>query len=250
MMYKTVTNKMLFKLYSKSRTWIVLFASAITILCCTTQEAEVAEYDMRDLSGPWEIQSPVTALRTQDGGVPPLTDEGKKLYLANQANPDTDPMMDCLPPGIPRTLMQQGFPFSIVLGKSIGAMFIEWNHLPRPIYLDREHFENIGPTYLGQSIGHWENNTLVIHTNGFNEMTWLDSSGLPHSGELEVVERLSLLNENTLQAEFTITDSVVFSEPWTTVVRFDKRPGYIVKEDYCLGRTGQGVTKSITTDNE
>ncbi|MGC3982408.1 MAG: hypothetical protein QM808_14255 [Steroidobacteraceae bacterium] len=197
-----------------------------------------------DLSGPWEITTPVKALKTKEGKAPTLTAEGQKLYKQNQAKPDSDPNKSCLPPGIPRALMQKGFPFSVVVGEGLGVMLIEWNHLPRPIYMNKEHFENIGPTYLGQSVAHWEGDTLVIDTNTFNDLTWLDDSGLPHSEDLHTVERLRLKDANTLESTITFEDPKIFSKPWSTVITFTKRPGYIVKEDYCFGRTGQGKTVS------
>ena len=203
-----------------------------------------------DLTGPWEISGAVTTLKTKDGKAPALTAAGLKLYQQNQARTARDPAGRCLPPGIPRALMQKGFPFSIVIGETVGAMVIEWNHLPRPIYLNQQHFENIGPTYLGQSVGHWEGSTLVIDTNTFNDLTWLDNAGLPHSEDLHTVERIRLKTADVLEDVITIDDKTVFRKPWTTVLTFNKRPGYIVKEDYCFGRTGQGKTKSVSTKGE
>lgn len=197
-----------------------------------------------DISGPWETTTSVKALKTKEGKAPALTAEGQKLYKQNQADPNSDPMKSCLPPGIPRVLTQKGFPFSIVLGETVGGMILEWNHLPRPIYMNQKHFENIGPTYLGQSVAHWEGDTLVIDTNGFNDKSWLDDSGLPHTEDLHTVERLRLKDASTLEDTITIEDAKVFSKPWTTVLTFTKRPDYIVKEDYCFGRTGQGKTVS------
>lgn len=197
-----------------------------------------------DISGPWEVSKPNKALKTVGGKAPPLTAEGQKLYKQNQTDPEADPIKGCLPPGIPRALTQKGFPFSIVKGEALIGMMIEWNHLPRVVYMNRDHFENIGPQYLGQSVGHWEGNTLVIDTNGYNDKTWLDDSGLPHTEELHTVERIRLKDANTLENTITFEDPKVFSKPWTTVLTFSKRPGVIIKEDYCLGRTGQGVTLS------
>jgi hypothetical protein len=198
-----------------------------------------------DFTGPWEIAAPVKALKTVDGKAPPLTAAGKKMQQHNRTN--SDPMSRCLPPGIPRIMTQRGFPFDIVIGKDVGGMYFEWNHFPRPIYMNIEHFENIGPTYLGQSVAKWEGDTLVVDTSGFNDTTWLDDSGLPHSEDLHTVERIRLKSVNMLEDRITFTDAKVFSKPWTTVLTFKKKPGYIVKVDYCLGRTGQGVTKSVTT---
>jgi hypothetical protein len=96
-------------------------------------------------------------------------------------------------------------------------------------------------------VAKWQGDTLVIDTTGFNDSTWLDESGLPHSEALQTVERIRLKDASTLEDRITFTDANVFSTPWTAVLTFKKKPGYLVKVDYCLGRTGQGVTKSITT---
>jgi hypothetical protein len=220
------------------------------VAACLLATAAVSFAATPDLTGPWEISGAVTALKTTDGKAPPLTAAGLKLYQRNQAKSARDPVSRCLPPGIPRALLQTGFPFSIVMGETLGAMVIEWNHLPRPIYLNQPHFENIGPTYLGQSVGHWEDSTLVIDTNTFNDLTWLDNAGLPHSENLHTVERIRLKTTDVLEDTITIDDKTVFRKSWTTVLTFNKRPGYIVKEDYCFGRTGQGKTKAVSTKGE
>jgi hypothetical protein len=197
-----------------------------------------------DLTGPWEIAAPVKLLKTAEGKAPPLTAAGLKLYAKNQAKPDSDPAKVCLPLGIPRALMQSGFPFSIVIGASLGGMMIEWNHLPRVLYMNQKHFENIGPEYLGQSIAHWDGTTLVIDTNGYNDITWLDESGLPHSDALHTVERLRLQDTDTLLDTISFEDAAVFRQRWQTTLSFRRKPGVVVKEDYCLGRLGLGVTVS------
>ncbi|MGC3980442.1 MAG: hypothetical protein QM808_04195 [Steroidobacteraceae bacterium] len=217
---------------------------AVTTFLLSLVAVSAVEAATPDITGPWEIAGKVTSLKTVEGKAPPLTAAGQKLYKQNQSRPDSDPIKACLPPGIPRVLTQKGFPFSIVIGESIGGMILEWNHLPRPLYMNVDHFENVGPTYLGQSVARWEGETLVIDTNGFNDLTWLDDSGLPHTDALHTVERLRLKDANTLENTITIEDPTIFSKPWKTVLTFTKRAGYIVKEDYCFGRTGQGKTVS------
>jgi len=92
----------------------------------------------------------------------------------------------------------------------------------------------------GKSIGRWEGNTLVVDTNSYNDATWLDDSGLPHSDELHTVERLKLARGGTeLIDTITIDDPQTFAKPWQTVMVFRKDPGAIIKEDYCLGRLGR-----------
>lgn len=195
-----------------------------------------------DIGGPWEILRPATALRTVDGAAPPLSPEGEVRYAKNRAAGAKDPIRSCLPPGIPRALAQEGFPFSIIQGKHYLGMMLQWNHLPRIVYMNQNHFENIGPEYLGQSVAHWQGSVLVIDSTGFNDTTWLDESGLPHSEALHIVERLQLLSPKVLEDTIRFEDPNVFVAPWTARLLFKKVPGTIIKEDYCLGRTGQGYT--------
>jgi len=197
-----------------------------------------------DISGPWEFTRAPATLVSESGAPVPLTAQGKLLYEQHRAAPDSDPIAGCLPPGIPRALMQRGYPFSIVVGSTTVGMMLQWNHLPRVIYMNREHFDNIGPEYLGQSVGHWQGTTLVVDTSGYNDKSWLDDTGLPHSEALHTLERIRLMDRNTLEDRIWIEDPAVFSVPWTSVLKFRRRPGVIIQEDYCLGRLGKGVTVS------
>lgn len=191
-----------------------------------------------DLTGPWNLAAPINALKTEQNGAPPLTAVGQTLYLQNQTHRSQDPIKRCLPPGVPRAMMQSGFPFSIVGGKTLVGMMIEWNHLPRVIYLDREHFDNLGPAYLGQSVGHWDGSTLVVDTTGYNDATWLDNSGLPHSSALHTVERIRRLGQQELEDRITFEDPTIFSYAWTAKLTFRKVSDPVLKEDYCFARMG------------
>lgn len=197
------------------------------------------------ISGPWQVVGSIQSLRTSDGKVPPLRPEAQTIYAkhiaARQAGDATfDPMTKCLPPGVPR-LMLQPFPFSIVQGKTMVGFVFEWNHLNRVVYLNQQHFEAIGPLYLGQSVGHWEGNTLVVDTNNYNDLTLLDDAGIPHSEDLRTVERIRLTNGGAvLEDRIRFEDAKTFTRPWEAVVTFNKKTDVTINEDYCLGRTGQG----------
>lgn len=216
----------------------ILLASAMSLMVTHVHAAP-------DLSGPWQTKTPGMALATIEGTAPPLLPAAQELYRMNMAakktNAQVDPVAACLPPGVPR-LMMQPFPFNIVQGRRTIAMMFEWNHLTRLIYMDREHFKSIGPVYLGQSVGHWEGEVLVVDTNSFNDETWLDDTGLPHSRSLHTVERMQLLRGGReLEIQITVEDPKTFSKPWTAKLLFAKKSGVLIKEDYCLGRTGQGT---------
>lgn len=206
--------------------------------------ARAAESTHGDFSGPWQIRSAGRALTTIEGRAPPLLPAAQETYRTNQAgkktNPHVDPLDACLPPGVPR-LMTVAMPFNIVAGRRTIAMMFQWNHLTRLIYMDRAHFDTIGPIYLGQSVGHWQGNVLVVDTNSFNDETWLDDSGLPHSTELHTVERWQLISGGReLEDRITIEDPKMYSQAWTARLVFTRKPAAMITEDYCLGRTGQG----------
>jgi hypothetical protein len=196
-----------------------------------------------DLSGPWLIEKPVPSLTTLDGNAPPMRAEATVRYMLNKeakdkGNKKYDTMTGCVPPGVPR-LSLQPFPWTIVQGKHHVLFVYEWNHLNRNVYMEEEHFNGIGPTYLGQSVGKWDGNTLVVDTNSFNAMTLLDDSGLPHSAALQTIERYRLIKGGKLlELVVKITDAQSYLKPWETRITFKKVPGTLIKEDYCLKRVG------------
>jgi hypothetical protein len=94
-------------------------------------------------------------------------------------------------------------------------------HSFRPIFMDgRPHPKDLDPSYYGHSVGHWEGDTLVIDTIGFNERTWMDHRGLPTTDALHMTERITRPNFNTLRYEMTIDDPGAYTQPWTTGMFF------------------------------
>ncbi len=135
-------------------------------------------------------------------------------------NSKYDPEGYCLPPGGPR-LMATPYPAEIVQlpeQKRILMIFEGATHIWREIYMDgREHpkGDQLNPTYLGHSVGHWDGDTLVVDVVGFNESTWLDYFGHPHTDQLHVVERYSRPNKGTLHYEALIDDPGAYTRPFT-----------------------------------
>jgi hypothetical protein len=143
------------------------------------------------------------------------------VYDYNSANLSKyDPEGYCLPPGGPR-MMATPYPMEIIQlpeQKRIIMIFEGATHIWREIHMDgRPHPEGdaLNPTYLGHSVGHWEGDTLVVDVVGFNEGTWLDYFGHPHTDLLHVVERVSRPNKGTLHYEATITDPGAYTQPFT-----------------------------------
>ena len=89
----------------------------------------------------------------------------------------------------------------------------------------RPHPKDMDPTYYGHSVGHWEGDTLVIDTVGFNERSWIDLRGMPTTESLHLTERITRPDFNTLRYEITIDDPEAYTAPWTTGMFFRWAPG-------------------------
>ena len=143
------------------------------------------------------------------------------LYDYNSANESKyDPEGYCMPPGGPR-MMATPYPMEIIQlpeQERILMIFEGATHIWREIYMDgRPHPEGdaLNPTFLGHSVGRWEGDTLVVDVVGFNETTWIDFFGHPHTDALHVVERFSRPDKNTLHYEATIDDPGAYTAPWS-----------------------------------
>jgi hypothetical protein len=86
---------------------------------------------------------------------------------------------------------------------------------------------------MGDSVGWWEENTLVVDTAGLNDKTWLDQVGHPHSDALHVVERIRRIDRETLQDDLTIDDPKAYKKPWTGQQVFKFRPAWHLLEYVC-----------------
>jgi len=148
-------------------------------------------------------------------------------------NPTTVNAMGCFPPGLPRMYLQP-FPMEIIQSPGRVIMFFEFGHYVRQIWTDgRKHNLDLGPTWLGDSIGHWEGDTLVVDTIGFNDKTWLDRGGHPHSDKLHLVERLHRVDANTMTDELTIDDPIAYTKTWGSTLTFALHPKWNIMEMVC-----------------
>jgi hypothetical protein len=151
----------------------------------------------------------------------PFLPWSRAIYDYNSKNNSKyDPEGYCLPPGGPR-MMATPYPMEIIQQpdqKRIVMIFEGATHIWREIYMDgRAHPQGdaLNPTYLGHSVGRWDHDTLVVDTVGFNENTWLDYYGHPHTDMLHVVEKFTRPNKGTLHYEALIDDPGAYSRPWT-----------------------------------
>ena len=193
-----------------------------------------------DISGVWQITQYEHAIRTAEGKPPPLKPEARKVYEQNVAARKTlKPRSDlsrCVPPGTPR-VMWAPRPLLILQTARKITFVHEYQHLLRHIYLDEPlpAAADVDPTFMGESRGRWDGDTLVIETLGVNDKTVLDRDGMPHSASLRVTERLHLIDGGKrLEDRVTIDDPETFTAPWTARVVFDRKPGATLSEYNCV----------------
>jgi hypothetical protein len=106
-------------------------------------------------------------------------------------------------------------------------------HLFRYIPIDAQHPDDVEPSYMGDSVAHWEGDTLVVDVAGFNDKTWLSGVGTFHSEKLHVVEKYTRMDENTIVYESRAEDPAVLTEPWVRKGTIMLRPGTRLQEYEC-----------------
>ena len=191
-----------------------------------------------NFTGKWAMSKHITHLLTVEGQQPPLNAAGKAEYAKRRAalkagDRSIDPLSHCWMHGVPR-LLYAPYPF-LILQTTRSVDFVhEANHTFRVIYWDKTLPEDPDPLWLGSSIARIDGQTLIIDTIGFNDMTWLDYSGLPHGEKLKTEERYTLAGHNKIEGTVTITDPDFYTKPWTTGFTLIKQPGMSLKESVCM----------------
>jgi hypothetical protein len=162
----------------------------------------------------------------------PEAEAKRQEYLARRGI--DDPMARCLISGVPR-ITTRPLPFQIVQMPGQVILLYEAHHAFRIVPTDgRPHPDDIEPSYLGDSVGHWEGDTLVIDVIGFNEKTWLAGVGTIHSDKLRVTERYTRDTYETVIYDVTMDDPEVFTRPWHTQEIFRLRPKERLREYECI----------------
>jgi hypothetical protein len=146
-----------------------------------------------------------------------------------------DPEARCLPVGVPR-FMFDPYAFQIIQTRDQVIFVFEGdNYLWRIVRIDPsgKHPPNLKPTWLGDSVGHYEGDTLVVDVTGFNGKAWLDQAGHASSDKLHLTERYTRTDSDTLKYEVTIDDPGAYSHPWTAYNTVRWRPGLELMENIC-----------------
>ena len=211
---------------------------------------------MPDLSGNWIVAPGNTSWDPADpsGSKPeqlPLTPWGlqqlkaaKPPFGANQTFEPNDPVQKfCDPPG---TFRMYSYPWQFTIVQTPKQVYVlfEYFHVWRLVTMNQPHPKNVDATWLGDSVGHYEGDTLVIDTIGFNDKTWLDMIGHPHSEELHSIERIRRVSHDTLELEVTFEDPKAYTHSFTSKRNF-KLSAFPMGETMCSLSEDQEFQKSI-----
>jgi len=156
----------------------------------------------------------------------------KVLEAFNRRGID-DPTSQCLPAGLPRTVMLGLFPQQIVQTPTQIIMLYEYMNVFRVIPLNAKHPDDIIPSYTGNSVGRWDGDTLVVDVIGFNDKTWLAGTGTFHTDALHITERFTRVDKDQINYEVTMDDPNVLTKPWTLRSTLMLREGTRLEEYVC-----------------
>ena len=231
------------------RSSITAAAAAATLVFATGHAAPRLPDGHPDLNGTWDNGSGIDFVQPQksaDGSVciagcppaaaaPPPSSSATRQATAAANMPhykaellgkvkdldkrqvDADPVLRCKNPGLPRIgppdkIVQQSKQIVFLYDDVSGAF---WRIIPMD---GRPHRDDVDPSYLGDSVGHWEGDTLVVEANQFNDDSWLTDNGAFHTADLRVTERLHRVGD-TIEYQAVVDDPKVLVEPWKPKMR-------------------------------
>ena len=200
-------------------------------------------FDPHDLSGVWSMPTKgfekhsltskqldlqhVPSEMKQTSVPPPMTAWGKAKLDATKVSygprsvpPGTgnDPVSTCEPLGYPRAIWEANLrPFEFVMAKDRVLQHMQYHDVWRTIWTDgRALPKNPDPAWYGYSVGRWEGDTFVVDSTGYDERTWIDHFGNPHSDQMRLEERFHRTDADTLQVNMVLTDPKAYTKPWVS----------------------------------
>jgi hypothetical protein len=186
-----------------------------------------------DLSGVWEHLNSRTTAYYLDGIDIPWQPWAKALFDQNTAdNQLNNPESKCLPRGVPKA---DAFDLhKIIQTPELIVILYEYQTTYRQIVLDgRELPKDPNPTWAGYSTGHWEGDTLVVESNGFNGKAWLSGRGNPTSDGMHLTERMRRRDFGHMDIQLTFDDPKAYAKPWKAELHPELIPNTELMEFVC-----------------
>jgi hypothetical protein len=222
--------------------WLIVAAAGMAAAAPSGSVPRTAD-GKPSLSGVWEIpyvpdmsrngRAAPGATPAQIGpGALPFTAWGEQEFK-NYDPSKFDYTAHCLPMGWTRQ-MNTPMPVEIMQEPNrIAILFEAWQTFKVIPTDGRDHPKNVDETWMGNSVGRWEGDTLVIDTIGLNDKTRLDTIGHPHSNQLHVVEKLTRTDPMHIAYEVTVTDPKAYKEPFQNKRVFTLKPDWELMEYSC-----------------
>ena len=195
-----------------------------------------------DLSGVWEMYGELDmpklllnlAADEKPGAVEMLPWAEKEFQYRVETNGKDHPGARCLPSGIPEKDMVPA-PYKIVQTPDFIVILYESRTIFRQIFTDGRPLPgpDANPAWQGYSVGHWEGDTMVVDTAGFNDRTWLDMKGHPATESLHVTERFTRRDLGHMDLLVTINDPKAYAKPWTVAAKVHLLPSDELIEHIC-----------------
>jgi hypothetical protein len=158
----------------------------------------------------------------------------------------TIPKERCVPAGVPAFLLYPSTPVYFLQTPKKVTLIWAQDHQVRHIYLDQKHSENVKPSWFGESVGHYEGDTLVVDTIGLDIRSYVDNYLTPHSPALHVVERFRIADDGkTMDVNIRVEDPVAFTTPWTAVQRYRRTETSPLTEFVCAENNGDHFNHGI-----
>lgn len=222
--------------------------------------APIPAYDPHDLSGVWLGRG---GALLSDKEAPPFTPVGQKMFDAAKPSQygrgntltahhyvpafGNDPLAKCDPLGYPRNL--GGGPFEMAQTKDKIFQIFEEGRRVREIWTDgRKLPDDLDPRWYGWAVGHWEGDTLVVESSGYDERAWLDTNGYPHSAGMRLVERYRHPDATTLEISMTLDDPKVYTKTWSgqKTYKMELPKGLtVLHEFYCVPSEEESFNENV-----
>ena len=190
-----------------------------------------------DLSGIWTADSGKYLNNLAGEGVEvPLQPWAAALYKERLATLGRDkPQVRCLPHGAPDGMLVPGYPFKLIQTPGVMIYLGEEFNQYRQIFTDGRTLPvDPNPAWFGYSVGKWEGDTFAVETTGFNDQSWLDNGGHPHTDALHLTERFRRRSFGKMELDVTVDDPKAYTKPWKSVtIQFDLLPDTELIENLC-----------------